>query len=487
MQLGGPPQEVFLLVLALVVVLLAIIAMAAYKTGISRVDQEVQPSEDVLLRLVWSPWTQWVIALILPFCSLAYSFDFPDTISDLVLIAPVWSFSTESGFGWYPGTGWWYTVLSFSSPVLLVTVVLTIAARETNLSLPTILKLRYLVLISPVLVIIMSFVMFSNYMLNIPIPLPTTVVSQYLWHKEVVRSYKLMARREELEVREVIPADLETHPVVRVTSGYDVAGENLKIAVKVSNEGELTISNALVTLDAPDGLEFVQDTTMTQKLGTITGGSFQSVIFWLRPLRCVDDEYGGQIVFRDAKGDSHTAAIPRKRVVNVCPMLAPIAEADEVFSKLKFGALSRNCSSFEFSGDSRTVFSLAESRLIGLEPVERSEQEFDNETYLGYSCYVGETKYGDKHFAAEIQVSGVPRGGVLTLSVYSDDERILSGFMVEIMQDVRKHIQVLEERACPVATCPKCGANLDLSAVGENRIYNCSYCGVVGKAPPWVV
>jgi len=461
--------------------------MAAYKTGISGAEQEVQPSEGVLLRLVWSPWTQWVIALILPFCSLAYSFDFPGTISDLVLIAPVWSFSTEFGFGWYPGTGWWYTVLSFSAPVLLVTVVLTIVARETSLSLPTILKLRYLVLISPVLVIIMSFVMFPNYTLNIPIPLPTTVVSQYLWHREIVRSYREAVRVEKPEVEEVIPVSVVATPEVIVTSGYDIAGENLKIAVKVSNEGELTISNALVTLDAPDGLEFVQETTMTQKLGTITGGGFQSAIFWLKPLRCVDDEYGGQVVFRDAKGDSHTTAIPRKRVVNVCPMLAPIAEADEVFSKLKFGALSRNCSSFEFSGDPRTVFSLAEGRLVGLEPVERSEQEFDNETYLGYSCYVGETKYGDKQFAAEIQVSGVPSGGVLTLGVYSDEERILSGFMVEIMQDVRKHIEVLKEHTCPVATCPKCGANLDLSSIGEGRIYSCSYCGVVGKAPPWAV
>jgi uncharacterized repeat protein (TIGR01451 family) len=308
-----------------------------------------------------------------------------------------------------------------------------------------------------------------------------------LWHRELVRSYKLTARREELVAREAIPVSIGTHPDVMVTSGYDVAGENLKIAVKVSNEGNLTISNALVTLDAPDGLEFVQDTTMTQKLGAITGGGFQSAIFWLKPLRCVDDMYQGHVAFRDAQGQSHTTEVPPKRIVNVCPLLTHSEKPKEVFSKLKFGALSRNCSSFEFTGNPKTVFSLAQSRLAGLSPTEHSEQEFEDETYLGYSCYVGETKYGHKTFASEIQVTGTESGGVLALSVYSDDDRILRGFFVDIMQDVRRHIEVLEERSCPVATCPKCGGNLDLEDLGEARTYRCSYCGVVGKVPPWVV
>ncbi len=124
---------------------------------------------------------------------------------------------------------------------------------------------------------------------------------------------------------------------------------------------------------------------------------------------------------------------------------------------------------------------------IFVEPVDHLERQFHNEVFLGYSCYVRATKYGNKSFAAEIQNNGVPIGGVLTLSIYSDDERILSGFMADIMQDVRKNIEVLKEHTCPVATCPKCGANLDLSSIGEGGIYSCSYCGVVGKAPPWVV
>ena len=118
--------------------------------------------------------------------------------------------------------------------------------------------------------------------------------------------------------------------------------------------------------------------------------------------------------------------------------------------------------------------------------MDRSEQTFDDGVYLGYTSYLGKTKYGEKRFAAEILVSGTTEGGTLTITVYSDDERILSGFFVDVMESVREHIEVLEERTCPVATCPKCGANLALDDITEDRIYRCSFCGVVGKAPPWL-
>jgi len=72
------------------------------------------------------------------------------------------------------------------------------------------------------------------------------------------------------------------------------------------------------------------------------------------------------------------------------------------------------------------------------------------------------------------------------LSVYSDDERILSGYMVDVMQDVREHVTVLEEQACPLATCPKCGADIDTTKIDENRVYICTYCGGASKAAPWL-
>ncbi|MHA2153523.1 MAG: hypothetical protein ACXAAQ_16250, partial [Candidatus Thorarchaeota archaeon] len=278
----------------------------------------------------------------------------------------------------------------------------------------------------------------------------------------------------------------KTKGPVHVTSGFDVAGENLKLAVKVENTTEFIITGVQVILDVPDGFEFAKGTDSSQSLGNISGGEFQSAIFWLRPQRCVDGDYGGTILYKDAKGSRQTIEIPPKHIVNVCPMLTSTESADEVFSRLKSGSLARNCASFEFSGNPSLVLQMAEARLKGLVPADRTENEFADGTYLGYSCYVGQTKYGEHQFASEIQVSGTLSGGVLTLSIYSDDERILSGFFVDVMHDVRNHVEILKEKMCPIATCPKCGGNIDLSKVGSDRIYKCEFCGSRGKAAPWM-
>jgi hypothetical protein len=294
---------------------------------------------------------------------------------------------------------------------------------------------------------------------------------------------KQIPEREQPEIAQTTTHD--SSPVT-VKSGYDVAGEQMKLGVKVMNEGDLSITNVRINLDVPDGFEFVKGTLPSQKIGNISPGGFQSAIFWLKPVRCVNDEYGGSVVFRDARGRTRTIEIPRKEIVNVCPMLEETDDVTSVFRKLKFGSMPRNCASFEFSGNAQTVFELSKARLRGLDSVDQSEQELEDGSFLGYACYVGQTKYGDKQFAAEIQTTGGSGSGVLTLTVYSEDKRILSGFMVDVMQDVREHVQVLEEKSCPVATCPKCGADLDIDRIDEGRVYICPYCNAASKVAPWL-
>ncbi len=273
---------------------------------------------------------------------------------------------------------------------------------------------------------------------------------------------------------------------IEVKSGFDAIGENLKLAVKVINNSNLIITDVQVILNPPDGFEFTKGSTNIQDLGDIPGHGFQSAIFWLKALRCVDSEYSGTVVYVDASGEQHVVKIPPKRLVNICPMLAAAKDTEEIFAKLKSGALARNCSAFEFTGSPQMVLKLAQARLVGLTPIDESEQRFEDDLYLGYAYYVGETKYGEYKFAIEIQVSGTSQGGVLTISVYSDDERILSGFFVDIMYDIRQHIEIIEEKMCPIASCPKCGANIDLSKIGENRVYRCEYCGTISKVAPWL-
>ncbi|MCF2138088.1 MAG: hypothetical protein K9W43_12730 [Candidatus Thorarchaeota archaeon] len=272
---------------------------------------------------------------------------------------------------------------------------------------------------------------------------------------------------------------------VVVKSGFDEAGEYFKLAVKIENKGKSQIDNVEVKIKIPDGFQLVRETEHDQVLGSIQPGGFQSAIFWLKPLRCVDGEYSGIVRYTTANGVSRVAKIPAKRLVNVCPMLTSTERADEVFTRLKSGLFDRNCSSFEFVGEPRVVLHMAEARLSGLIPVDHSEYENEEKVYLGYACYVGQTKYEDALFAAEIQVSGTPKGGILTITIYAEDKRILSGFFVDIMYDIRRHIDIIKERMCPIATCPKCGGSIDLTTVGPDRIFRCDYCGTMGKVAPW--
>jgi len=277
--------------------------------------------------------------------------------------------------------------------------------------------------------------------------------------------------------------------VVSVKSGVDAAGENLKIAVKVVNEGGFAITGVTVTLDAPEGIDYAANSTAAVRLGSIPpNGGFQSAVFWLKPNRCIDDSYGGVVVYRDALDKSHSIEIPRRRLVNICPMLEGIESPRKIFAECKYGGLQRNSAAYKFAGDPSVAFRLANARMAALQPAERTEENVGKAGYLAYACVVGKTKYGDKMFAAEIQVSGNPAGGVLTLTVYSDDNRILAGFFVDVMAEVREHMQILGESSQPKPTaCPNCGAPLDLAKLDSARIYVCESCGSRGKVPPWMV
>lgn len=424
----------------------------------------------------WNWKVQWILTLLIPYLYLNQA--------DIywTLIAPVWLVSPHVFAIHLTGlinTGTALAALLMLVPPMLPTLALDGLASGVKTLQKKRRYIKFGIVLFPITLYVVSvtlswvFRLVGSFLL---LPIPIVSLIQY-------RRFQVLDRAIAAS-----PASKTSESPLKlnITSGYDVAGENLKIAVKVANEDSLTISNVMVTLDTPDGLEFIQNSEVAQRVGTITGGGFQSAIFWLKPTRCIDDEYGGHVSFRDAFNESHVAEIPKKRLVNVCPLLAPVEDPSKLVLVLKSDSLSRNCSSYQFSGKPEIVFSLAEARLRGLQSLDRSEQTFEDGVYLGYTSYLGKTKYGEKKFAAEILVSGTIEGGTLTITVYSDDERILSGFFVDVMENVREHIEVLEERTCPVATCPKCGGNLAFDDITEDRIYRCSFCGVVGKAPPWL-
>ncbi|MHA1928749.1 MAG: hypothetical protein ACTSV2_09255 [Candidatus Thorarchaeota archaeon] len=437
---------------------------------------------------------KWMLLLLTLFCPIFLAF------GDSIIW---WGIAITSTGG--PTAGGWFIIFTFGNfdggptylifyaiwlPVLVGILRLnTIAKNRVRSRLAGILTWYYFILVVGMYLL---FIIMSNPSVSIGLVIPTGLFAwflMYLRYKQLNYYLDLEDPKSDTAPTSALAPAAETATAdipVKVTSGYDIAGENLKLAVKISNEGDLAILNVTVNLDTPDGFEFTSGTLPSQKIGNVNAGKFQSAIFWLKPQRCVDDEYSGSVVFRDPQNKSHTVLIPSKRIVNVCPMLESTEDVDSVFKKLKFGSLARNCASFKFTGSAKTVYELAKSRLRGLDPVDRSEQTLNDGNFLGYACFVGQTKFGDQHFAAEVQTTGTESSGVLTLSVYSDDERILSGYMVDVMQDVREHVTVLEEQACPLATCPKCGADIDPTKIDETRVYICNYCGGASKAAPWL-
>nr|KXH70005.1 MAG: hypothetical protein AM324_01695 [Candidatus Thorarchaeota archaeon SMTZ1-83] len=195
-QIEGSSLEALILLASLIIVLSIIIVIAGYKIGLSGERPRTQAPQGIVLRIFLSPWTQCVILFLFPFCIMSYTYNVPTPVADLILIAPGWSVSLGTNtFVWYSHTNWWTNwwaaTALVSTPVLVVFAALIAYRKPSDHLAHTVSRLRYLVLVSPLLVPLFSVVMVLYYSVGILIPLPTTVVSQYLWYREIVRAYNL--------------------------------------------------------------------------------------------------------------------------------------------------------------------------------------------------------------------------------------------------------------------------------------------------------
>ena len=273
---------------------------------------------------------------------------------------------------------------------------------------------------------------------------------------------------------------------VDIKRGFERAGEYMKTGIKITNKSEFVITDVSVKIDPPSALECTEPDTGIVSLGSIPPGEFQSAIFKLKPTRCVDGKVNGVVMYKDAKNEMHIEKMDPMPISSICPMLTSDGVSkDDIMAKLRSGELKSSKSSIKFKGDAKAAFQVAVNRVVGLIAVEKDEKMIGN-TYFGYACYIGKTKYGQFSFATEITVTG--RSGennVLTLTVYSNEERILTGFFQEVFSDVRQHVQITEERPEVAAhACPNCGAQLDLTKA-KDRMLSCEYCDEVIKLPEW--
>lgn len=128
---------------------------------------------------------------------------------------------------------------------------------------------------------------------------------------------------------------------------------------------------------------------------------------------------------------------------------------------------------------------LAEQRVRQLVQIDHDEKVVEG-TYCGYACYMGNAKYGGYMFATEIFVSGTEAHGQLTVSVYSNEQAIVSGYIQETMEDVRQHIQTTSEITLLTGKCPECGSEIDPKKADEKGLVTCSFCRCLSVMPPWM-
>ena len=276
---------------------------------------------------------------------------------------------------------------------------------------------------------------------------------------------------------------------VVVKRGYARAGEWIKLGVKIINKTKLVIHNVTVQIDEyPSALQYeVPDKNPMDDLQTINPGEFHSAIFRFRPTRCVDGSIIGSVRYTDVKGKTHTIDIEPIEVKSVCPMLTSVGvDRSVIVGRLTQGTLPGNRAFIEFEGNVRSVFNAVQARLGRLILYDQ-DWRVSGSTYIGNLFYLGMTTYANKVFAAEFLVSGTStdRGGV-TMTVYSDEPEILTGFFDEIVSDLKHHVSVLKETSdiC-VFGCGKCGGPLNLEEVIDGGYVRCYSCDFWNRIPKW--
>lgn len=271
-----------------------------------------------------------------------------------------------------------------------------------------------------------------------------------------------------------------------VVGGYETYGEYIKVGIKIMNHSSTVAIDVSSMLEVPEALTFSDPAVPYLRLGNVRPDEFQSAIYHLKPTRCVDGSIRGIVNYYDHFGNRHNVDIPPIHIRNICPFLTSkgVVVADWMVM-LKTGLLDYRSTSFEFKGSPRMAFATAENRVRSLTLVERDEKTIDG-GYCGYACYFGNAKYGGYYFATTMIVSGTERGGRITLTIYSNEPTIVTGYVQEIMEDVRKHIVSTQGITVLTGECPECGGELDPTEADEKGLIHCHHCRCLNVIPPWM-
>ncbi len=112
---------------------------------------------------------------------------------------------------------------------------------------------------------------------------------------------------------------------VDVTRIMTIVGEKVKFGVKVQNDYDFTINDIDVRISTPrKALDIIEPhSNGIAHINNLSPGESQTIIFMLKPLRCVDTKITGVVEFKDPRGELQVKKIRPKATGLVCPFIEP--------------------------------------------------------------------------------------------------------------------------------------------------------------------
>lgn len=277
------------------------------------------------------------------------------------------------------------------------------------------------------------------------------------------------------------------------------SGEFYIVKIPVQNNDEYLITDARVALRIPDGLEIIDPKGRDMiRLGTIEPGKFGTATFRLVPERCVYGTVRGHITYIDARNRPHIIDLEEREVSGVCPLLTSEGvDVKEIIGRLEEGDLmNTNQESLNFRGDPRAVYGVLLNCVGRLKCVENDPKTI-GDNFIGRALCVGKAPgtmeaQVKPDIVVETNVTGIVSSGrgTLTLVAHSDSGAILTPFFVDIMRNVRQHVEVIgtgERLELLVQKCPNCGTPIDLTQKTEDGIVHCRSCRYPVRLPKYGV
>lgn len=306
----------------------------------------------------------------------------------------------------------------------------------------------------------------------------------------ILRTFVYFDDGDEEEVMMVSEGQVESiySKKIKVLRKYTRDGPYLIIVLKIINYTKTVITDVKINLDLPDGLIGIQPNVTFTELGVLNPNKGKWAKFKVKPEgKCVDGYVNGIVLFRDFQGKQHNVEMSSLKLVSICPMLEKDSmDSGDFLSLMISGLLKCNKTLIKYNGSTNKIFSIAKNRVRSLNAYDEDIEE--KEGYISaYACYYGKTKYKDYKFVVEIFAHGTETNGCLSISVYSDEDAILTGFFSEIQEDIKQLIDIIEEKSTEnPLICTACGADLDVKICDINGYHICEYCESVCKVADWL-